>query len=286
MLQVSGLYIYPIKSLSGISLSSAKVTVMGLAHDRRWMLIDENNRFISQREVIQMVWLKVSIEPNALKVTDSRNNTFIHIPFLKQLPGETITVTIWDDTCEAELVSKDADKWFSNALGINCRLVYMPDNSRRMVDQKYAPDDTITSFSDGYPSLLIGQASLDDLNNRLAAPILMDRFRPNIVFTGGLPYEEDLIGNFTINGVDFCGVKLCARCVLTTVDQFSGIKGKEPLKTLATYRLKNKKILFGQNLIHNDEGIISIGDELVVNSHNNDDRFIVNVAETKVSLSL
>ncbi|WP_295667552.1 MOSC N-terminal beta barrel domain-containing protein [uncultured Mucilaginibacter sp.] len=285
MLQISELYIYPIKSLPGIKVNSVLVTPTGFEYDRRWMLVDENNLFISQREAPQMTQLLVSLETNGLKVTNKINGEFLILPFTaspsKGRKART-HVVVWDDTCYAEFVSDEADIWFSSMLGFKCRLVYMPDDARRMVDQTYAPGDVITSFSDGYPFLLIGQASLDDLNSRLAVPLPMDRFRPNIVFATGEPYEEDLLGNFTIGSISFKGVKLCARCPIPTINQQDGTRGKEPLKTLASYRQKNNKVLFGQNLIHYGEGAIKVGDKLKVLSYNNDERFIVNIPAEKI----
>jgi len=140
----------------------------------------------------------------------------------------------------------------------------MPDNTQRRVDGRYAHNKEITSFSDGYPLMLIGQASLDDLNSRLQSPLPMNRFRPNIVFTGGDPFLEDSMKQFEINGVRFFGVKLCARCVITTIDQQTTEKAKEPLKTLSTYRSKNNKIYFGQNLLFHGSGTISIGDAITI----------------------
>jgi hypothetical protein len=285
MLQISELYIYPIKSLPGVALQQARATDRGFEHDRRWMLVDENNLFISQREAPQMTQFIVSIEENGLNVKHKTIKGSINIPFktppsVQRTPmeggrGAATTVTIWDDTCTAEFVSNEADDWFSDALDIKCRLVHMPDDSRRIVDQNYAPGDNITSFADAYPFLIIGQASLDELNSRLAKPLPMNRFRPNMVFTGGTPSEEDLIGHFTINQIDFYGVKLCARCPIPTINQENGARGKEPLKTLAKYRQKNNKIYFGQNLVHKGEGLISIGDRLQTISFNGDERFMI-----------
>ncbi|WP_295798120.1 MOSC N-terminal beta barrel domain-containing protein [Mucilaginibacter sp.] len=275
MLQISELYIYPIKSLSGIAIKSAKITDRGFENDRRWLLVDSENRFLTQREHPQMALLQQAIENNVLKVIHKVNKQSFSISINNPSTGSKVSVTIWDDICEAEFVSDEADRWFSAMLGLNCRLVYMPDDTQRIVDQRYAPENSVTSFSDAYPFLIIGQASLDDLNNRLAETLPMNRFRPNIVFTGGEPYDEDLYGHFTIGDINFYGVKLCARCVLTTIDQETAKKGKEPLKKLASYRFKNNKILFGQNLIHNGFGQISIGHELIVLTKHNEERFVV-----------
>lgn len=274
MLTISALYIYPIKSLGGIALNTATVTDRGLEHDRRWMLIDQNNRFISQREFAQMALLKVEINTEGLHVSHKINKESIMIPFEPQTT-ETCEVTVWDDTCPAVYVSGEADAWFSRMLGMPCRLVYMPDDSQRKVEEKYASDGEITSFSDGYPFLLIGEASLADLNSRMAEALPMDRFRPNIVFAGGDAFGEDTIHKFHVNGIEFSGAKLCARCILTTIDQETAIKNKEPLKTLASYRRKGNKILFGQNLLHKGTGTIAVGDMMDVESLHTDERFIV-----------
>ncbi|MGI4750150.1 MAG: MOSC domain-containing protein [Janthinobacterium lividum] len=264
MLKISGLFVYPIKSLGGISLNKAQVTSRGLEHDRRWMLVDENNRFLSQREIPEMALLYVELTPKGLLVMHRKKaEEFIAIPFLFDANEEAIC-TIWDDECQAEFVDTEIDKWFTRILKIKCRLVYMPKNSKRMVDQQYAEPGQITSFSDAYPFLLAGEASLEDLNSRLKEPVLMDRFRPNIVFSGGEAFQEDQMAEFQIGDLHFYGVKPCARCPVITIDQESGISGKEPLKTLAIYRKKNNKVYFGQNLVHEGDGSLSIGDELVI----------------------
>jgi uncharacterized protein YcbX len=218
--------------------------------------------------------LKPDLESDALKVTYSADNSFIYIPFTP-LKQDTVQVTIWDDTCTGQYVSDEADAWFTKKLGINCRLVYMADDSHRPTDPRYTTEGTITSFADAYPLLLIGQASLDDLNSRLTQALPMNRFRPNIVFTGGEPYSEDTMQHIIINGINIYGVKLCARCIMTTIDQATTQKSKEPLKTLSGYRRKGNKILFGQNLANIGEGILNIGDELQVISLQTEERFMV-----------
>jgi uncharacterized protein len=149
-------------------------------------------------------------------------------------------------------------------LTMPCKLVYMPDESKRRVDVGYALSKEITSFSDAYPVLMVGQASLDDLNSRLEIPVPMNRFRPNIVFTGGDPYQEDTMQHFQINEIDLYAVKPCARCAITTTDQETSATAKEPLKTLATYRTGNNKVYFGQNILYKQQGTIKVGDELKV----------------------
>ncbi len=263
MLAVSELYIYPVKSLGGIPVDRARLGDRGFEYDRRWMLIDADNRFLSQREFPQMALLQVSLSKEGLTVQHKNSHQAFPIPFNPQT-GETAMVTIWDDRCTAQYVSRDADEWFSEMLSIRCRLVYMPDSTQRLIDNRYAHNKEICSFADAYPLLLIGQASLDDLNKRLAAPLPMNRFRPNIVFTGGAPYQEDEMKTFTISGIRFSGVKPCARCVITTIDQQTAVAGKEPLLTFSKYRRRENKVYFGQNVLFSGAGSIAVGDPILL----------------------
>lgn len=262
MLRVSELFIYPIKSLGGIAVSSAEVTDRGFHFDRRWMLVDADGEFMTQRSFPGMALLQAELETDHLLVTHKKSGNVLQIPF--EPTAETRIVQVWSDRCRAQMVSNEANEWFSDMLGTSCTLVYMPDTTKRRVDGRYAFNKEITSFSDAYPFLLIGQSSLDDLNNRLDEPLPINRFRPNIVFTGGQAFEEDTWGHFAINNIHFYGVKLCARCVITTINQAEGTGGKEPLKTLAAYRTFRKKIYFGQNLLHNGQGTLRIGDEIEI----------------------
>ena len=259
MYTISQLYIYPVKSLGGFEVQSAQLTDRGLQYDRRWMVVDSNNNFLTQRVHPSMSLLQVAIENDKLVIFRKNNIADkISVP-LKPVPSTTIKVIVWDDECQAQYVSEEADEWLSAKLNMPCWLVYMPDSEKRKVDSQYALQDEVTSFSDGYPVLIIGQASLDDLNKRMPEPLLMDRFRPNIVFTGGLPYDEDTMEHILVNNINLYGVKLCARCVLTTINQTTALKAKEPLQTLASYRMKNNKIYFGQNILYKQTGNIKVG---------------------------
>jgi uncharacterized protein YcbX len=265
MLTVSALYIYPVKSLGGISVPSARLTHRGFAYDRRWMLVDEENRFITQREVPEMTLLQTRLHEDCLSISHRHTGDTLKIPF--QPTGDICTVTVWNDTCQGQFVSPEADQWFSDRLSLPCRLVYMPETTLRKVDPNYAHGDEITSFSDGFPLLMIGQASLDDLNSRLSQPLVMERFRPNIVFTGGSPFLEDEMAAFSIADIRFYAVKPCARCVITTIDLLTGEKGKEPLRTLGSYRRHNNKLYFGQNLLFDrppEVRNISVGDAITL----------------------
>lgn len=261
---LSEMYIYPIKSLGGISLEEARIEERGLQYDRRWMLIDEENTFITQRKHYDLALLQVSIESETLTIfhkLDPLNKISFHVDAQTRVP---IPVTVWDDVSSGIEVDKEVSDWFSGFLKMKVKLVKMPSTEKRAVELKYATNDEIVSFADAYPCLIIGQASLEKLNAKLNEPVLMDRFRPNFVFEGGEPHSEDSFGTFELGDALFTAVKPCARCVLTTVDQQTGIKGQEPLRTLASYRTFNNKVMFGQNLIHKGSGVIRIGDELKI----------------------
>jgi uncharacterized protein len=265
MFRISQLYIYPIKSLGGIAVDNALVTDRGLRYDRRYMLVDENNIFLTQREYPVMALLQTAMEGNELLVSHKKSaDPKFRLPLIPVNTGDITKVQVWDDVCEAVYISPLADEWFSARIGFSCRLVYMPESTKRKVDTRYALKEEVTSFSDAYPILIIGQSSLDDLNSRLEITLPMNRFRPNIVFTGGQPFEEDTMAHFTINEIHFFGVKPCARCVVTTTNQETGIAGKEPLTTLATYRKWNNKILFGQNALSEGAGKIIVGNSIEV----------------------
>lgn len=257
---VSEIWIYPVKSLGGIRLPSSKVLSKGLEHDRRWMLIDAENIFMTQRVYPQMALFKLSFTQGSFMI--SYNEESMRLPFVPE--ENSITAIVWDDIVEVNEVSKQHSEWFSKILGINCRLVSFPENNARPVDPRYAINNEQVSLADGYPLLIIGQSSLNDLNSRMQEPLPMNRFRPNIVFTGGEAYEEDSWKNFRIGQNRFFGVKPCSRCVLTTVNQDTAKKGFEPLFTLSTYRMQNNKVYFGQNLIPIDNTEIAEGEEIVL----------------------
>jgi uncharacterized protein YcbX len=271
MLQLSEIWVYPVKSLGGIQLQESKVTDRGLELDRRWLLVDDNGLFLSQREHPELALFKPEIVGEFLRITHRTHLESIEMPLRPVfLDEETkIKVTVWDDTIDAFEVSQTATDWFTKQLRFSVRLVYMPQESERKLDPDYAITGAeINSFSDAYPFLIIGQSSLDDLNGRLEVKIPMNRFRPNFVFTNGEAFEEDTWREFSIGNVSFIGVKPCSRCVMTTVDQEKGIiSGKDPLKTLAKYRNFGNKVLFGQNVIGLGLGSVEIGDTVRVSSY-------------------
>ena len=260
-LVLSHIFIYPIKSLGGISVDSAYADKQGLKYDRRYLLVDETGMFITKRDFPRLAFLKLSIIENGFKVLNTMDSSQTVIPFESD-SKENVSVTIWDDVCNAVMVSKDLNNWFSSAINKKCSLVYMPDDEKRLVEKKYINEEHIVSFADAYPFLIIGQASLEDLNSRLQRSVPMNRFRTNFVFTGGNPYEEDNWKDFKISDAKFKAVKPCARCVITTTDQDTAERSVEPLKTLSDYRKINNKVMFGMNVVCNKPGIVSINQKI------------------------
>lgn len=261
---IQDIVIYPIKSLGGIRLTEAKVEEKGFQFDRRWMLVDPQGVFLTQRTHPQMALLQVELGEMGLVVFDKRNlKDRLQIPY-NQISDQEIEVEIWDDKLIANRVDPNLDTWFSEKLGMACHLVSMPESTQRKISPKYVVKDESVSFADGMPYLILGQEALNDLNSRLENPVSMDRFRPNIVFSGGQPYVEDSWKKIRIGAVRFQVVKPCARCVLTTIDQETGFQGKEPLKTLAGYRTISNKVYFAQNMVALESGIVRIGDPIIL----------------------
>jgi uncharacterized protein len=259
--KLTQIWIYPIKSLGGISLSTAKVVGKGLQYDRRWMLVDETGRSMTQRVYPNMALFKLSLTGKQLIIRYDQNEITVHID--QQQLSNPLNVKIWEDDVIAYEVGPKYSEWFSEKLGISCKLVFFPEENSRPVDPKYSVNAEHVSLADAYPFLIIGQSSLDDLNARLKEPVPINRFRPNFVFEGGQPYEEDMWRNFSIGKTWFVGVKLCDRCVLTTVNQDTGERGVEPLKTLSSYRKWDNKVYFGKNLVALQDSTVSVGDLIV-----------------------
>jgi len=254
--------VYPIKSAGGIALESSEVDERGLRHDRRWMLVDETGCFMSQRQFPRVALIGVRIEPDGL-VVDAPGMPSLEVPF-RPAAGSLLLARVWDDLVESLTVSDDSDRWFSEFLGVSCKLVYLPDESVRPVDPAYARTGDQVGLADGFPFLLISEASLADLNARLEHPLPMNRFRPNLIVGGCRPFAEDGWKLVRIGPITFRVVKPCARCTITTVDQESAVRGKEPLRALARFRKVGTKVLFGQNLIHDEPGALRTGDPVEV----------------------
>ncbi len=263
-MNVSALYIYPVKSLAGIALSESELQKTGLRFDRRWMVVTTDGKFLTQRSQPQMALVHTRIDNEQLSLT-KQGMPDLQVPSVTS-DAKPKQVTVWRDALSAAHISDTVDRWLSEAIGVACHLVFFPDDLVRGVNPDYAKPGDVTAFADGYPLLLISQASLDDLNARLQQPLPMQRFRPNIVVAGCEPYAEDQWKNFQIGDIQLRTAKPCSRCAVTTVDPETGkYTGKEPLRTLSTYRRQDKMVMFGQNVVHDNTGRLRVGDLLTVN---------------------
>ncbi len=262
-MEISRLFIYPIKSLGGISLQKSDVEMRGLKHDRRWMLVDENGVFLTQRNLPKLAAFSLSINNQFLEVFNKVTQSKINIPFLPK-SGIKMLVKVWDDELIAEIVDIEISDWFSLQLGQKVNLVYQSEDSIRKVDKNYAVNgEEHTSFSDGYPILVISEASLDELNSKCPEQIPMERFRPNVVIRNCEAFSEDTLGEINISDAKLYGVKPCARCIMTTINQDTFEKSKEPILTLSKFRKFEHRILFGQNVVVHKIGTIAVGDKVV-----------------------
>ena len=261
-MHLSAINLYPIKSARGIALNAARLDDFGLAGDRRWMVIDPSGRFVSQREMHRLALVNVALEDDSLVVGGAGEPDLLLRPPAPGAPTER--VTIWADQCLAQDGGVEAAQWFSRFLGAPVRLMYMPVTTVRIANPRYVPEPRRVSFSDAYPLLLTGDASLEDLNRRMEQPLPMNRFRPNLVVAGSEPFAEDGWKAIQVGSVAMDIVKPCDRCVTTTVDQATGLAGKEPLRTLAQFRRWNGQVYFGQNVVHRSPGTLTVGDPILV----------------------
>lgn len=259
--QVSELYIYPVKSCRGIKLDVSELEAFGLKHDRRWMVVDSGGVMLTQRKLARMCLIQPELIQNGITLKAAgMNDISIDIPATEN----RINVKVWNDHCQALDAGDDVANWLSQFLQRGCRLVYFPDDEFRQVDQAYAQAGDKTAFSDGFPLLLISQASLDDLNQRMDKPLAMNRFRPNIVIQGCTAFAEDEWKKIRIGNIELRVVKPCSRCVIPSINIETAEREEEPTKTLISYRKRNNKIYFGQNLIANTYGKIEVGMHVVL----------------------
>ncbi len=262
--QLSQLVIYPVKSMRGIERSSAALDDLGLAWDRRWMVVDAEGRFLTGRQQPRLLLIQPELTEDGrltLRFPDGRR-----LPVAPATPAAPrLTVQVWRDTLAAPAVDPAADAALSEFLGQPCRLVFFEESMVRPVDPDYARPGDRTGFADGFPLLLISEGSLADLNTRLPSPLPMRRFRPNLVVSGCAPYAEDEWREIRIGDIPFELVKPCSRCIMTTTDPDTGARaGQEPLRTLATYRRRGNKVYFGQNVVHRGRGLLRVGDAVTV----------------------
>jgi uncharacterized protein YcbX len=256
-LRIAALTVYPVKSAAGVSCKSWDVDDFGLRYDRRWVVTDPEGVFQTQRTVPRLALLEATVSGGALRL-QAPGRRPIELALAPE-GGRLVRVRVWNDETRGIPVAPEADAWLTSFLGTASQLVYMPHAVVRAVNPAYgAPGDRV-SFADAFPFLMISEASLADLNRRLAVPLPMNRFRPNVVVSGCEPYAEDGWRRFRACGIEFQVAKPCARCVVTTTDQRTLERGPEPLRTLATYRRRGNDVLFGQNAIHRGTGRLTVG---------------------------
>jgi len=256
--------IFPVKGLRGGAHADAEVMPAGLAGDRRWMVVDENGRFLSQRERPGMARVQAQLTGQGVSLTaDGAGELAVARPNA----GDTRRdVVIWRDTVPAMDAGDGAAAWLTALLGVPCRLVFMADPAARQANLEFARPGDVVSFADGYPLLLTSRASLDDLNTKLANAVPMLRFRPNLVIEGALPWAEYDWVRLRIGQAVFRVVKPCDRCVVTTIDPETGLRPEpdEPLRTLKLFKRDARgRVLFGQNLVPERCGVVRVGDEVV-----------------------
>lgn len=268
-MHLSGLFIHPVKSLRGCSVTVADVDALGLIGDRRFMVVDENGRFLTQRTLPRMALVETSLDAATLTLSATGAGA-IRVPRGADPRAPLRRVSVWkSEDLAAEDCGDRAAAWLGDFLGVRCRLVRIGAEFFRPILKpgKARPGDRV-SFADAYPFLVIGEASLADLNDRLVAQgdeaLPMDRFRPNLVVAGCPAFAEDNWPRFRIGEIVFRAGGPCARCVITTTDQLTALRGREPLRTLAAYRrdaADPTDVNFGQNLIHETKtGTLRAGD--------------------------
>ncbi|MFD9225051.1 MOSC domain-containing protein [Streptomyces sp. NPDC060064] len=264
------IHVHPVKSVAGYAPGEAAVEPWGLAGDRRWTLIDSSAKVVTQRQQPRLALARAETLPDGgIRLTaPGREPLSVAVPE----PMGTTTVEIFQDKVEMVPVDGQVDAWFSDYLGAEVRLVHLDDPAhRRPIDPEYARPGETVNLGDGYPLLVTTLASLDALNSLIAqgdhadeGPLPMNRFRPNVVVDGAAPWAEDDWKRIAIGEATFRVARPCGRCVITTTDQHTAERGKEPLRTLARHRRFGDRLVFGQCLVPERTGYIRVGDAVTV----------------------
>ena len=265
-MKVTALWIYPVKSLAGQSISEAELQTRGFADDRRWMLVDENGRFISQREHAHLARWQARLEVDTLFLKQLDTGVEIRVPQARAEAGPQLVVQIWQDQVVAREVTTVPAEVLKVAFGFPCRLVYMAEDSRRAVDPRYAKAGEEVSFADGYPYLITTTGSLRAVEQQRGADLSMRRFRPNIVVEHEAAFAEDQWQAVTIGRQPFRLPKPCARCIVITIDPDTTVKDPDVFAAVADLHQEGRKVLFGMNACW--EGLLAgklrVGDEVLV----------------------
>ncbi len=258
---LSEINIYPVKSFAGLTLERVQLDRFGPVGDRRWMLVDKCGVAITQRDQPRLALMQTTLGANGLGLQFENDQIELLIP---AGGAEKCRVRVWNDEVSALDGGDEVATWLAARLDVDCRLVYIPDDSNRPVDSNYANAGETVGFADAFPLLLISQASLDDLNTRLEKPVPMNRFRPNLVVSGCEPFAEDNWKRIRVGEVEFDVAQPCDRCVVPSIDQASGQRDKNINRVLASFRRRDGKIYFGQNLLYRGMGILRLSSAVEV----------------------
>jgi uncharacterized protein YcbX len=268
MKQISGIYIYPVKSLGAVALRETAVETWGLAYDRQWMIVDLQGMFLSQRKVPAMALIQPTLQGNQLVLANRANpQDCVSTPLSGPVQDAQTEVQVWNDTVHAKVCADAVQEWLSDQLGVFCRLVFLPRQNARPLSQHYGEPGEATLFADSCPILITGEEALQDLNSHLAEPVPMSRFRPNLVFSGGTAFEEDEWKTFHIGHLRLRGVRKCTRCKMVNIDQQTAVVYQEPLATLSKYRRDAQGINFGLHAAlaaGQEAASIRLGDQISV----------------------
>jgi uncharacterized protein YcbX len=245
---LAGIWIHPVKSAAGIACETAVLGPRGLAHDREWMIVDPAGRFLTQRDESRLALLSTAIEDGRLQLANPQGAG----PSLAlEHEGEAREVIVWRSQCAAFDAGEEAAQFLSDWLGRPLRLVRFDARRARLSNHdRTGGRDVPTAFSDGYPLLVLSQASVDELSARVGKPLPVERFRPNLLLGGVAPYAEDAADELRAGPVRLALTKACTRCVITTIDHRRGERdGEEPLATLKRYRFDRelRGVCFGRN---------------------------------------
>ena len=262
-IQVSQLFYYPIKSFPGIACEQLTINAWGPLRDRRLMLVDEQGKFITQRQCRIMALISVCDDQETLTLSYQGEAFSLPWPTFSQTT-QSRKVQVWEDEVRGQIIGGEINEWLSKVLQFRVNLVYMADDTHRQVDLDYASAGTRTGFADGFPFLIVSQESITFLQQELTFDLDVKRFRPNIVVSGCDAFSEDQWKTIAINHIEFDLVKPCSRCVIPSIDLRSGLMQKEVMQVMVAHRKRGDQVYLGQNAVHKGQGTIEVGQQVKV----------------------